>query len=121
MSWAEGNDALRTHNETGSESRASAWCDLKSGGCQMADRGTRVHRSAARGARGNAPAHAAASVRGCSVRDTTFFARGVRIALISGFVTAMTSLAPVASAAANDGAGSVHPQLWPSPKWPLAP
>src|SRR5262249_19875785 len=46
--------------------------------------------------------------------------RAARVGALATLVTAMPCLVPSA-VAADDGASTVHPAIWPSPKWPLAP
>jgi len=117
---APGGELTGTNNnERARNERASAWRGLKSGEEQMADRGTATGCSQRHGTHEHPCSGTHGATPGCRIRDTNFFAKGLRTALLVGWVTAVTSFASSAIAA-SDGADSVHPQLWPSPKWPLA-
>src|SRR5262249_19989606 len=79
------------NKEARAAKRANAWRDLKSGEEQMADPGSRAGCSRRGKARGNLRSHTVSDTRSCRIRDTTFFAKGLRGTLLAGLVTAMTS------------------------------
>ncbi len=65
-------------------------------------------------------AQAVRPVHGCRVGDTKFVIRSVAMLFFSLWVTAMPWRAALATDPHEDAA-SVHPQIWPTPKWPLPP
>jgi beta-glucosidase len=58
--------------------------------------------------------------RTCSVRDTKVSLQANAALFFSALVTAMP-WSVTAAATPGDAAAAVHPQTWPSPKWPLPP
>jgi beta-glucosidase len=100
------------------ERRANACRALKIRGDQMFFSGLDNSFSHPLVAARNACERRPASAGNCGVQDTKWRRLMSRLLLSALGVTAMPLLAGAASAP-PESAAQVHPQLWPSPKWPL--